>query len=106
MSISRNSVWLYQPSSRGLAGLLGLELGQLFGGVIDQGGQLGPLVGGHLVPQHLVHFFADHPRAEFRMWTNASFSPCRSLIKCSVPLGSLSSAWVLMISLAAAAWDG
>jgi len=46
------------------------------------------------------------PDAEFRMWTKASFSPCRSLIKCSVPLGSLSKACVLMISLAAAACEG
>src|SRR5699024_3656424 len=46
----------------GLAGLPGLELGQLFGGVIEQVGQLGPLGGGHPLPQYLVHLFADHPR--------------------------------------------
>ena len=46
------------------------------------------------------------PEAEFRICTKASFSPCRSLMKCSVPLGSLSSACVLMISLAAAACEG
>ena len=46
----------------GFARLLGLELGQLFGRVVDQGGQLGPLAGGHRLAQHLVHLFPNDPR--------------------------------------------
>ena len=38
---------------------LGLELGQLLVGVIDQGGQLGAGGGGHGIPQHDIHFLAD-----------------------------------------------
>ena len=46
------------------------------------------------------------PDALFRMWRKASCSPCRSLMKCSVPLGRRSRASMRMISLAAAAMVG
>ena len=39
------------------------------------------------------------PDALLRIWMKASCSPCRSLIKCSVPLGKRSSASKRMISL-------
>jgi hypothetical protein len=97
----RLTVPLFQ---RFLVGAALLELGQLLARIIDQSRQLGP--SGTVSPSTMSTFSRMTPEAEFRICTNASFSPCRSLMKCSVPLGSLSSACVLMISLAAAACEG
>lgn len=73
---------------RFLAGTACLELGQLFVGVIDQRCQLGAGMLRHGIAQHRSTFSRMTPEAEFRICTKASFSPCRSLMKCSVPLGS------------------
>ena len=43
-----------------LAGTAGLELGQLFVGVIDQCCQLSAGIFRHGIAQHLIHLFADH----------------------------------------------
>ena len=46
------------------------------------------------------------PEQLFKMCMNASYSPWRSLMKCSVPLGRFKMAWRLMISVNAACWVG
>ena len=43
-----------------LAGAAGLELGQLFVGVVDQCCQLGAGIFRHGIAQHLIHLFTDH----------------------------------------------
>ena len=47
-------------------------------------------------------FSRTTPEAELRMCKKASYSPCTSEIKCSVPLGRFKMAWRLMISVLAA----
>ena len=52
--------------------------------------------------KRMSHFSRTAPDALLRICKNASYSPCRSDMKCSVPLGRLRIAWRLMISLLAA----